>query len=68
MSDTDSRDWLAEELSDVLNEEMELGLEDAILTKEIARIYREKHPDALDTKLYLTSLIELQAELIKLQD
>ena len=68
MSVSEAKDWLAEELSDVLDEEMELMMEDTIISKEIARIYREKHPGALDNKVYLTALMQLQAELIKLQD
>ena len=68
MTATDAKDWLAEELSDVLDEEMELVMEDTIISKEIARIYKEKHPDALDNKVYLTSLMQMQAELIRLQD
>ena len=61
-------DWLAEELADVLDEDFELELEDAALSREIARIYRGRHPDAMDSHSYLSGLIHLQAELIKLQD
>jgi polyphosphate kinase len=68
MSETTATDWLAEELADVLDEDMELELEDALLSREIARIYRDRHPDALDSRTYLQGLIHLQAELIKLQD
>ena len=60
--------WLAEELGDRLIEDLEMELEDAALSREIARIYKDRHPDALDNRTYLTSLIHLQAELIKLQD
>jgi len=63
-----AKDWLAEELADVLDEDFELELEDAALSREIARIYRDRHPDAMDSHSYLTGLIHLQAELIKLQD
>jgi polyphosphate kinase 2 len=62
------QDWLAEELADALDEDFEMELEDAVLSKEIARIYKDRHPDALDRKTYLTSLIHMQAELIRLQD
>ncbi len=61
-------DWLAEELAEVLDEDFELELEDATLSREIARIYRARHPDAMDSRSYLSGLIHLQAELIKLQD
>jgi polyphosphate kinase 2 len=63
-----AKDWLADELADVLDEDYELEIEDATLSREIARIYKDKHPDALDRRVYLSNLIRLQAELIKLQD
>jgi polyphosphate kinase 2 len=65
---TFAQDWLADELADVLDEDYELEIEDATLSREIARIYKDKHPDALDRRVYLSNLIRLQAELIKLQD
>ena len=71
MTDTQTefaQDWLADELADMLDEDYELEIEDATLSREIARIYKDKHPDALDRRVYLTNLIRLQAELIKLQD
>ena len=66
--DENAQDWLAEELAEALDEDFELELEDAALSREIAKIYKDRHPDALDRKNYLTSLIHMQAELIKLQD
>ena len=66
--DENAQDWLAEELAEALNEDFELELEDAALSREIAKIYKDRHPDALDRKTYLTSLIHMQAELIKLQE
>ena len=60
--------WLASELADLLDEDVELELEDATLSREIARLYKERHPDALDRRTYLENLIRLQSELIKLQD
>ena len=65
---TDTNDWLAEELAEILDEDLELELDDATVNREIAKYYREKHPDALDSRSYLQELIRLQAELIKLQD
>ena len=66
--DLPGRDWLAAELADTLDEEYELELEDVAISEEIARIYKEKHPDALDRATYMHALIRLQSELIKLQD
>ena len=61
-------DWLEAELLDSLDEEAEVELDDAVLSREIARIYRERHPDQLDRRVYFRELLRLQAELIKLQD
>jgi polyphosphate kinase 2 len=66
--DLPGRDWLAAELADTLDEEYELELEDAVISEEVARIYKEMHPNALDRASYMHALIRLQAELIKLQD
>ena len=66
--DTDGRDWLEAELLDSLDEEAELELEDSVLSREIARIYRDRHPGQIDRRIYFRELLRLQAELIKLQD
>lgn len=62
------KDWLEAELLDTLDEEYENELEDAFLSEEIRRIYREKRPDQMDRRLYFRELLRLQTELIKLQD
>jgi polyphosphate kinase 2 len=61
------QDWLRSELADSLEEEAELT-EEVALADEIARLYRDMHPDSIDHKVYFTSLFQLQSELIKLQD
>ena len=61
-------DWLEAELADAFDEEYELELEDAQLSLEISKIYKDKHPDGIDRHTYFQSLIRLQSELIKLQD
>jgi polyphosphate kinase 2 len=66
--DLPGRDWLEAELADTIDEDYELELEDAALSREIARIYKAKHPDAMDRASYFRALLRLQAELIKLQD
>jgi polyphosphate kinase len=66
--DLPSRDWLRAELADTLDEDIELELEDLVLSREIDRIYKGKHPATIDRVTYLHELIRLQAELIKLQD
>ncbi len=63
-----ARDWLEAELLDALDEEAELELEDSTLSLEIARIYKDRHPDQIDRRVYFRELLRLQSELIKLQD
>ena len=65
---TPAQDWLEAELADTLDEDYEIELEDAQLSLEISRIYKDKHPDTIDRHTYFTSLLRLQSELIKLQD
>jgi len=59
-------DWLAAELQDSLDEDYELELSDGELSREIRKIYKEKHPHTIDSRHYFRSLLELQAELIKM--
>ena len=68
MQDHLPKDWLAAELQDTLDEDFELELEDAVLSQEIARIYRDTHPDEMPRPEYFRELLRLQSELIKLQD
>ena len=68
MQDHAPKDWLEAELQDTLDEDYELELEDAVLSQEIARIYRDTHPDQMPRPEYFRELLRLQAELIKLQD
>jgi polyphosphate kinase 2 len=56
------------ELADAFDEEVELELEDAGLSAELARILKDRHPDAIDRQTYFRALIGLQSELIKLQE
>ena len=62
------KDWLEAELQDTLDEDIEIELEDAVLSSEIKRIYRRNHPEQIDRKFYFEELLRLQAELIRLQD
>ena len=63
-----AEDWLKAELADSYDEGFELELEDAALSREIAKIYKTNHPDTLDSQTYFQALIRLQSELIKLQE
>jgi polyphosphate kinase 2 len=63
----DTRRWLEAELEETLDETLEAELSEPMLSEELRRLYREAHPDDLDRRTYLTNLLRLQAELIKLQ-
>ncbi|MDP0930350.1 polyphosphate kinase 2 [Paracoccus onubensis] len=62
------KDWLEAELQDTIDEDVEIEMEDAILSAEIKRIYHSHHPDQLPRKEYFRELLRLQSELIRLQD
>ncbi|MTH78887.1 polyphosphate kinase 2 [Paracoccus aestuariivivens] len=68
MQDETPTDWLRAELQDTLDEDYEIELEDAALSLEISRIYREKHPNQMIRADYFRELLRLQSELIRLQD
>ena len=64
-------DWLLDELAeaaDGADDDPELELDDAVLSRRIAELYRRAHPDELPGSIYFPELLRLQAELIKLQD
>lgn len=66
--DSASADWLQDELLDSFDEDIEIELEDAVLSREIKKIYKDTHPDTIPRPEYFRALLRLQAELIKLQD
>ena len=68
MQDQGPKNWLEAELEDTLDENYEIELEDAVLSQEIARIYRDAHPNQMPRNDYFRELLRLQSELIKLQD
>ncbi|UXU74581.1 MULTISPECIES: polyphosphate kinase 2 [unclassified Paracoccus (in: a-proteobacteria)] len=68
MRDETPNDWLEAELENTLDEDYEIELEDAILSQEIARIYRDTHPGQMPRATYFRELLRLQSELIRLQD
>lgn len=61
-------DWLKDELQDAYDEDFELELSESVLSLKLKKIYKEKHPQALDHKTYFSSLLALQAELIKMMN
>jgi polyphosphate kinase 2 len=64
----DGKDWLEAELEDALDEDYELEISEPVLSMELRKIYKRKHPPSLDRATYFKALLALQAELIKLQD
>ncbi len=66
--DAGGQDWLWAELADALDEEVELDLDGAMLSREVARIYNDKHPNDIDRRIYFVELLRLQSELIRLQE
>ena len=66
---TEAQDWLIEELSESFDEDFEQEFEDeAALSMELRRIYKQVRPPSMDRKEYFRQLLTLQAELIQLQD
>ncbi len=63
-----AEDWLEAELLDSFDEEVELEMEDAVLSMKIREIYRKAHGPSIPRPEYFRALLHLQAELIKLQD
>jgi hypothetical protein len=49
-------DWLLDELADAADEEVEVELEDAALSRRIAEIYSKAHPDSLPRAVYFREL------------
>ena len=68
MAENDLEDWLEGELQSELDETEESELEDWVLSQKVQALYERQHPAALDKRTYITSLLRLQSELIKLQD
>ena len=61
-------DWLRAELQDSFDEDYELELSESDLSLELRRIYKRRHPESMERMAYFRALLNLQAELIKLQD
>ena len=68
MTKDDASDWLMAELADTLDEDVEVEMEDAVLSQQIAEAYARAHPNTIPRPEYFRHLLRLQAELIKLQD
>jgi polyphosphate kinase 2 len=64
----DSREAMLADLADTLDEDVEIEMEDAILSQKVAEAYARAHPDTIPRPDYFRALLKLQAELIRLQD
>jgi hypothetical protein len=68
LEDHNNKSWIEAELEETLDELYEAEFNQPILTEELRKIYKDKHPDMLDRGIYYSNLLRLQSELIKLQD
>jgi polyphosphate kinase len=59
---------LQEELTDAIDEEMELEIDDARLAELLRGVGHEPPPETMDRHAYFKELLRLQKELVKLQD
>ncbi len=60
--------WVEAEWLDGLDEELEMEIDDFLVSKDLAFIAELRHKSPLDRKTYFHELLRLQAELVKLQD
>ena len=64
----DGMDWLQAEIEDSLDEDIEMEISESGLEKELRKAYKGKHVESMPRAEYFKALLNLQAELIKLQD
>jgi len=60
--------WMDAELEETLDDLLEAEFSEPILSEEMRKLYKKRHPDSLDGRIYFPNLLRLQAEMIKLQD
>src|SRR5512140_3674892 len=66
--ETERASWLAIELQDDFDEELELEIDDVRIPRELLSL-RDRHKQAsMDRGLYFRELLRLQSELVRLQD
>lgn len=68
MSDGSARSWVEAEWLDSLDEELEMEIDDELISRELATISQLEHKSTLERKTYFYELLRLQAELVRLQD
>ena len=62
------KSWVATELEDSFDEELEMELDDERVGEELRRMAALKREPTIDRRLYFRELLRLQAELVKVQD
>jgi polyphosphate kinase 2 len=67
-NELEAKDWLDAELADTFDEHYELEMSEPTLSLEIRNIYERNRPPSIPSRDYFRKLLNLQAELIKLQD
>jgi polyphosphate kinase len=68
LREPNERTWVAAELQDNFDEELELETDDDRLADELREIAALRHKSSIDRPSYFHELFRMQAELIKLQD
>ena len=68
LREPNKRTWVAAELQDSFDEELELEIDDERLAEELREIAHLRHESAVDRRSYFHELFRMQSELIKLQD
>ena len=66
--DESERPWLALELEDDHDEELEQEVDDRRLPPELKELLAEHKRSSIDRQVYFAELIRMQSELVKLQD
>ncbi len=60
--------WVDAELEDSFDEELEMEIDDERIAEELRAISDLRHTPQIDRRTYFRALLQLQAELVKLQD
>ena len=62
------QEWMNVELEETLDELLETEFNEPMLSEEVRKLYKQKHPEGLEGGVYFPNLLRLQVEMIKLQD
>jgi polyphosphate kinase len=67
-TDGETRPWLALELEDDMDEELEQEIDDARIPPALRGLLDQRKARGIDRRVYFSELLRLQGELVKLQD